>query len=206
MEIKQYQHLLAYLGFYGGDCDGIIGRQTTNAVRSFQSAYGLDPDGVVGRLTEKALRGAVAGTLEPLSSFDQLVTDTIGGDCWSYAKHWTRNEFRCTCGRCGGFPVEPTDKLVRSCEDLRLAAGVPLYIVDRGGSGVRCKEHNAEVGGAKNSNHLYGKAADIHSDKLSPQQLYDLAQRQLGNTGELGIYSWGIHFAPEGKYSRFKGD
>ena len=100
--------------------------------------------------------------------------------------------------------MEPTDKLVRFCEDLRIAAGVPLYIVDRGGSGVRCKAHNAEVGGAANSNHLCGKAADIHSDKLTPKQLYDLAEKLLHGTGELGIYTWGIHVAPEGKYSRFE--
>jgi uncharacterized protein YcbK (DUF882 family) len=76
--------------------------------------------------------------------------------------------------------------------------------VDSGGSGVRCPQHNAAVGGVANSNHLYGKAADLHSEK-SAEEMYRVAEEILGATGELGLYSWGIHVAVNCKYSRFKG-
>jgi hypothetical protein len=76
--------------------------------------------------------------------------------------------------------------------------------VDDGGSGVRCPQHNADVGGVANSNHLYGKSADLHSEK-SPEEMYLVADEILGNTGELGLYNWGIHVGVNCKYSRFTG-
>ena len=42
-------------------------------------------------------------------------------------------------------------------ERLRVAVHRPIRIV----SGYRCQQHNAAVGGAPRSQHLYGKAADL---------------------------------------------
>ena len=41
MTVIQIQHLLAYLGYDPGDCDGAMGRNTQAAVRRFQADYGL---------------------------------------------------------------------------------------------------------------------------------------------------------------------
>lgn len=44
-------------------------------------------------------------------------------------------------------------------------------------SGYRCPKLNAAVGGAKNSQHIYGTAADIHTKEDTParnKQLFDL--------------------------------
>jgi uncharacterized protein YcbK (DUF882 family) len=100
--------------------------------------------------------------------------------------------------------VEPEEELVLVCNEIRRRLGVPVSIVDSGGSGVRCLEHNAAVGGVRNSNHLYGKAADLHSKK-SPQEMASVAESVMGATGEIGIYSWGIHIAVDCEYSRFYG-
>ena len=115
-------------------------------------------------------------------------------------------QFRCQCGGkyCNGFPEEPEEELLRTCDEIRRRLGVPVSIVDAGGSGVRCPQHNANVGGVVNSNHLYGKAADLHSSK-SPEEMARVAEEVMGNTGEIGIYSWGIHIAVNCKYSRFYG-
>ena len=167
--------------------------------------YDIPVDGIWGPMSQGAMDTACKehGAAAP---FTQQAASVSAKNGIYGSKYFTRDEFRCTCGRCGGFPVEPTKGLVAGCDKLREAAGVPLLIVDAGGSGVRCKTHNAEVKGAANSNHLYGKAADLHpTGGVTAKQLYDLANKQLGNTGELGLYSWGIHFAPDGSYSRFNG-
>lgn len=184
-------------------CDGIWGPKTRMAMADFQNRFGLPADGELTEESGKALRHAVAYW------YDEAATDNnVGGtdDIWANSEFFTREEFRCQCGGryCNGFPVEPEEELVRVCNEIRRRLGVPVTIVESGGSGVRCAQHNANVKGAKNSNHLYGKAADLHSDK-SPQEMYRVAEELLGNTGELGIYSWGIHVAVNCNYSRFTG-
>jgi len=91
--------------------------------------------------------------------------------------------------------------MVRTVNEIRRRLGVPVSIVDAGGSGVRCPRHNANVGGVANSLHLTGNAADLRSGK-SPQEMYRVAEEVMGNTGEIGIYSREIHVGI-GKYSWF---
>lgn len=192
MTTYKRQLLLAYLGYDPGQLDGVDGPRTRAAADKFCAAYGVPADSI-----DQGLIGAVAGTVVP---------PPPSGSFWDRAPHFRRREFRCTCGRCGGYPVEPTEALVLGCEELRVEAGVPLHITDWGGSGVRCPEHNREVGGATRSYHLYGMAADLHpGGGMTPAALYALADAQLGQTGELGLYDWGIHYAPEGAYNRFRG-
>lgn len=206
MTDMQLQCLLLYLGFAPGAVDGAAGPKTRAALMEFQKEHGLEPDGVCGRNTHAALILAVYNgeEREQTASKTETIADAPGAGIYG-SRYFQRSEFRCTCGKCGGFPAEPTKALAAGCDRLRSAAGEALLIVDAGGSGVRCAEHNKAVGGAANSNHLYGKAADLHPTRMTPKQLYDLADKQLGKTGELGLYNWGIHFAPEGKYSRFVG-
>lgn len=205
MTVKDAQHLLAFLKLYKGQCDGIWGPKSRAAMMEFQTKFGgIAVTGEVNEESGKALRHAVAYW------YDEVVTDNnVGGKTgtfWDDSEYFTREEFRCQCdGKyCDGFPVEPEPELVRVCNEIRRRLGVPVTIVESDGSGVRCARHNADVGGVRNSNHLYGKAADLHSDK-SPQEMYRVAEEVLGNTGELGIYSWGIHVAVNCNYSRFTG-
>ena len=128
------------------------------------------------------------------------------GTFWDEIEYFTREEFRCQCkGKyCNGFPVEPQEKLVRTVDEIRRRLGVPVTIVESGGSGVRCEIHNRNVGGVENSDHKTGNAADLHSDK-SPEEMARVAEEVMGNTGQIGIYSWGIHVGINPVYSRFTG-
>lgn len=54
-EIRQYQDQLRVLGYYAGNIDGIVGRQTDKAVRDFQREHELVVDGIVGPATRAAL-------------------------------------------------------------------------------------------------------------------------------------------------------
>ena len=221
MNIKDIQCLLTYLkksdgtSYYTGDVDGIYGRLSRKAIQDFQRDFGgLTVTGEADDETDRAMCHAVAyGIPERDPDADPDVTDNNVGDkeettgtFWDDSEFFDREEFRCQCkGKyCDGFPVEPEEELVRVCNEIRRRLGVPVSIVDSGGSGVRCTRHNAAVGGVGNSNHLYGKAADLHSSK-SPEEMARVAEEVLGDTGELGIYSWGIHVAVNCKYSRYRG-
>ena len=173
--------------------DGIWGEQSELATKRMQEKLGLEPDGVWGNQTDAAVRRALG-----------MDTETTG-TWWDDIEFFTQDEFRCQCGGkyCDGFPAEPQEEMVRACNEIRRRLGVPVQIVDAGGSGVRCATHNANVGGVANSLHLTGNAADLHSS-ASPEQMYAVADDVIGQRGEVGIYSWGVHVGI-GKYSRFRG-
>jgi len=69
------------------------------------------------------------------------------------SEHFTREEMACRC--CGLDITDP--RLVAALEDLRRGVRAPIHVL----SGCRCLEHNRAVGGAKDSQHLLGTAADI---------------------------------------------
>jgi hypothetical protein len=153
-------------------------------------------------VTDKALKNAVANDL---TKSEQVAEPDTTGTFWDEIEFFDREEFRCQCGGkyCNGFPVEPEEKLVRTVDEIRRRLGVPVQIVTAGGSGVRCPTHNANVGGVKNSEHLYGRAADLHAP-VSLAVLKQVAEDVLDGTGGLGLYDWGIH-VDTGKYSRWNG-
>jgi hypothetical protein len=191
MTIKQRQNLLAYLGYYVGNIDGIWGQLSEIATKAFQKDFGLKVDGICGPDTEKALKHAV--------SYGMPVKEQ-SKDEWD-ALYFKKSEFRCKCGKCGGFPVEPDEGLVKLLDKIRGHFGVPVTV----NSGIRCKTHNANVGGASGSQHLYGTAADIVVKGVSPKQVAAYAETLLPNTGGIGIYSWGIHVDVRTTKSRWNG-
>lgn len=207
MNIKQIQCLLTYLGYSPGGIDGANGKNTIAAVKRFQADYGLNPDGIAGTQTTKMLIGAVAGTavkVEKPESSGEPKTGTF----WDNIKYFTREEFRCQCGGkyCNGFPAEMAEETVRLADEIRRRAGAPLNV----NSGVRCKQHNADVGGVWNSLHLTGQAIDlapigcnISAEKLQ-QIARDVTAEKIPGRGGLGCYSWGAHI-DNGKYSRWNG-
>lgn len=207
MTIKQIQHLLCYLGYDPGDCDGVMGKNTMAAVKKFQVDYGLTVDGDAGAATQKMLIEAVTGMavkVEKPESSGEPKTWTF----WDNIKYFTREEFRCQCGGkyCNGFPAEMAEETVRLADEIRRRAGVPLNV----NSGVRCKQHNADVGGVWNSLHLTGQAIDLApiGGNISTTRLQEIAEQvqveKMPGRGGLGRYDWGVHI-DNGKYSRWNG-
>ena len=203
MTVKQIQCLLTYLGYSPGTIDGIEGRNTQGAIRAFQADYGLTVDGIFGIGTEARIREVVASGEPPQQPQDTPGTEG-GADWWKDIRYFMRAEFRCPCGRCGGFPVEPQESIASTVDEIRYRLGIPISIVDGGGSGVRCAAHNAEVGGVSDCQHLYGLAADLHS-AASPAQMLAVAEDVMGHTGGIGLYSWGIHVDKRSGYARWNG-
>ncbi len=74
-------------------------------------------------------------------------------------------------------------ELVRKLQVMRLAIGQPIHI----NSGYRTPEWNVHVNGAPKSQHLLGKAADIHIETYYPADIAKVALR-VGFNG-IGIYT-----------------
>lgn len=157
MTILQIQCLLAYLGYYTITVDGIWGPGSEQATRDFQIAEELNIDGDPGKLTQAALVDAVAKGRFKTQDITQP-EDGAGDDIWAESKYFVRAEFACPCGRCGGFPVEPSPALVRMANQIREHFGRPMIP----SSGVRCQAHNDELpGSVPNSRHVSGRALDF---------------------------------------------
>lgn len=152
MDVKQKQCLLFYLKYYTGAIDGDWGAHSRSATVAFQKASGLDPDGVFGAKTEARAKQAVAK-----DEFAKTNAKAEAGTFWGGVKYFSRSEFACKCGKCGGFPAEPEEKLIKAADKVRGHFNAKATV----SSGVRCATHNAKVGGVSNSRHLSGKAMDF---------------------------------------------
>lgn len=85
-----------------------------------------------------------------------------------------REDYRCDCqGRyCNGFSVSLNPTLVEKIDKLEKQLKRSVQII----SGVRCEKRNAEVDGSKHSFHLLGRAADIHCETISIDELAAAAE------------------------------
>ena len=160
MTDRQKQCLLQYLGYYDGPVDGLWGDKSRQATEAFQSAYGLTPDGVFGDGTAKRIREVIASGEQPVQQA-QSAQETDGAPgWWKDIRYFKRDEpfIACPCGKCGGFPVEPSEKLMRLADRVREHFDAPMVPT----STVRCQAHNDSLSGsAKNSYHIRGKAMDF---------------------------------------------
>jgi uncharacterized protein YcbK (DUF882 family) len=102
------------------------------------------------------------------------------------SKWFKRGEFACKCG-CGFNTVD--------AELLQILEGVRMYFnkAVKVSSGCRCPSHNFDIGGAMNSRHKQGRAADITVKDTSPQEVYDHLNEMYPDTLGLGKYNTFTH-------------
>lgn len=171
MTIKQRQALLFYLGYYVGNIDGDWGTLSKTATKAFQKDFGLTADGVCGDATEKALKHAIAYGMPAKK------TETAkSGDWWDDIEYFKKPEFACKCGGkyCNGYPTEMKEKVVKVADRTRRYFGKQAIV----SSGLRCDQHNANVGGVSNSRHKQGKAIDIGIVGKTSAQVLAYVQKQ----------------------------
>ena len=188
VDIRQVQDALDLLGYGPINNDGISGPATQKATKKFQRQEGLSDDGIPGPLTKDKL-------LEAVTAGRRYKPPGKTGTFWDDIKYFTRKEpyIACSCGRCGGFPVEPTEELMRLADRVREQAGTAMIP----SSTIRCKQHNAEVGGVRNSRHLLGKAMDFRIQGWSSAKTLALVRRQSGVRYTYAIDNTYVHMDVE---------
>src|SRR5690554_5881414 len=104
------------------------------------------------------------------------------------------------------FPISVINNLfdlAQNLELVRLRLGVAIHI----SSGWRTVSHNRKVGGASNSQHLYGRAADIWSNIYTPNVIHQIIENliQAGamQQGGLGLYNTFVHYDIRGTKARW---
>lgn len=122
-----------------------------------------------------------------------------------YSPNFARKELDCKCG-CKTPPLVEANLIqtAKHLEKLRKRWGRPLVVT----SGHRCRTHNARVGGASDSQHLYGRAADIVVE--SPRQgLFVQTAEEIKAYREGGIGTYPkqnfVHLDWRGYRSRWNG-
>lgn len=119
-------------------------------------------------------------------------------------EHFSRDEFKSKDG--AHFPYEVKQNLkvlAEQLEVLREHFQKPIQI----NSGYRSPNHNAKVGGADNSQHLLGKAADVVIEGVTPDEVADaiefLIEGKMMKQGGIGRYETFTHYDIRGKKSRW---
>ena len=188
-DVRQLQIRVAGYPAYGGHIatDGAFGPATKAAVQRFQSAYGLVADGIAGPATFSKIYSLQDDDCTPLHFAYTELDDGCGGSGWD------------------GGPLSAAATKANALqamwqlEAMRHALGdQPLNI----SSGFRSIPCNNAVGGASNSQHLYGRAADL----VGSHSLCTLA-RQARSHGFGGIFGPGYpdhndHTHVDGRTSR----
>ena len=95
--------------------------------------------------------------------------------------HFCVREFRC---KDGSDPVFIDTALAELLERIREHFGKPVTIT----SAYRTPAHNAKAGGAKFSQHLYGRAADIRVQDVSVEDVAAYAESLMPDRGGVGRY------------------
>jgi uncharacterized protein YcbK (DUF882 family) len=112
------------------------------------------------------------------------------------SRNFARSEFACTCG-CGFDTVDAA--LLGILQALRDHFGESVTIT----SGCRCEAHNATVGGAENSQHLTGKAADIVVSNTSPEDVYCYLLALYPDNCGFGLYDGWVHIDSRDERARW---
>lgn len=165
-------------------------------------------------ITEDSIVPTVTSPTDLLSKQEQPITkdkpeQNIASpdpsrDQGKFTKDFSLREFQCKDGSITPKSVVSNlEELAQNLQVLRDTASNRIRIT----SGHRSPEYNKRVGGAGESQHVYGKAADIQIDGLKPKEVYTLIEQLISDgkmkQGGLGLYPTFVHYDIRGIKARF---
>jgi len=122
------------------------------------------------------------------------------------SKNFKKSEFKCRDGT--NVPAELMDNLEELVENLQIIRdhiAVPMRII----SGYRSPKYNRKIGGARKSQHMKAKAADIVVRSLKPVELREIIINLIKEgkikKGGVGLYRSFVHYDTRGWNARWKG-
>ena len=121
-------------------------------------------------------------------------------------KNFNIDEFKCKDGT--GVPSEYLDNirlLAKNLQILRDFIQKPIIVI----SGYRSPEYNKKIDGAKKSQHMLAKAADIIVKGMSPTEVKDIITSLIKkgdmHSGGIGLYQTFTHYDVRGQNRRLYG-
>lgn len=121
-------------------------------------------------------------------------------------KNFNIDEFKCKDGT--SVPNEylsNVELLAKNLQVLRDKVGLPIIII----SGYRSPEYNKKIGGAKRSQHMLAKAADIIIKGMSSTEvknvIISLIKSGEMHPGGIGLYQTFTHYDVRGQNRRWYG-
>lgn len=192
--------------------DGIAGKRTLAAFAKFKELEYLEYPALLGPSTALALLEATRvhpvpkDEGAPISRGQKVFFPKIGwvaaNDRVHLGGHFTWGEFTKNLSR---VPQDQriVDNIVRLAdylEEVRSLFGNGSVVIN---SGYRPPAVNHSVGGASNSQHLYGAAADIVVGGFKPHEIYKRLNDWHGSKGGLGDGDSFTHIDLRGYRARF---
>ena len=121
-------------------------------------------------------------------------------------KNFKLSEFKCRDGT--DVPEEYMDyvqQLAENLQVLRHHIGKPIHVI----SGYRSPKYNTKIKGARRSQHMLAKAADIIVHGMKPKEVHQVILQLIKeghlNKGGVGLYKYFVHYAIRGFNARWKG-
>ena len=111
--------------------------------------------------------------------------------------NFTVKEFAC---KDGSDSIVIEFELVEILQKIRDHFGKAVTI----NSAYRNATYNKKVGGASNSQHVFGRAADIVVKGVSPEKVAQYAEYLMPNKGGIGLYSTFTHVDVRTSRARWK--
>ena len=198
-KIRKFQNIV------GVKDDGAFGPITVAGIARWQSKHGLGADGKIGPMTHRALQqhlGPQPGGPAPVGPKDEEEPKIKNG---MLSANLSLSEFASKDG--ASTPksvVNQLKKLAAQLEVIRQASGGRSLLIT---SGYRSPAHNAAVGGASKSQHLYGRAVDFNLAGMSAKNTHKLVSKLINQgkipDGGLGRYSSFTHYDIRGSRARW---
>jgi len=115
-------------------------------------------------------------------------------------------EFMCRDGTpVPDYLIENVKKLAKNLQVLRNYVQRPIIVI----SGYRTKKYNTKIKGARRSQHLLAKAADIKIPGLQPSTVKDIIVSLIKSghmdSGGIGLYTTFTHYDIRGRNARWLG-